>query len=54
MVFGRGPDITDRNELVKKANGKIREYLVTSWEHDEDSDLFENQALSPGRAGVSD
>lgn len=54
MVFGRGPDITDRNELVKKANGKIREYLVTSWEHDEDSDLLENQALSPGRAGVSD
>ena len=54
MVFGRGPDITDRKELVKKANGKIREYLVTSWEHDEDSDLLENQALSPGRAGVSD
>ena len=54
MVFGRGPDITDRNELVKKANGKIREYLVTSWGHDEDSDLLENQALSPGRAGVSD
>ena len=54
MVFGRGPNITDRKELVKKANGKIREYLVTSWEHDEDSDLLENQALSPGRAGVSD
>ena len=54
MVFGRGPDITDRNALVKKANGKIREYLVTSWEHDEDSDLLENQALSPGRAGISD
>ena len=54
MVFGRGPGITDRKELVKKANGKIREYLVTSWEHDEDSDLLENQALSPGRAGVSD
>jgi len=54
MVFGRGPDITDRTKLVKKANGKIREYLVTSWEHDEDSDLLENQALSPGRAGVSD
>lgn len=54
MVFGRGPDITDRKELIKKANGKIREYLVTSWEHDEDSDLLENQALSPGRAGVSD
>ncbi|MDE0400951.1 MAG: hypothetical protein OXL96_24420 [Candidatus Poribacteria bacterium] len=54
MVFGRGPNITDRNDLVKKANRKIREYLVTSWEHDEDSDLLENQALSPGRAGVSD
>ena len=54
MVFGRGPNITDRKELVKKTNGKIREYLVTSWEHDEDSDLLENQALSPGRAGVSD
>ena len=54
MVFGRGPNITDRKELVKKRNGKIREYLVTSWEHDEDSDLLENQALSPGRAGVSD
>lgn len=59
MVFGRGPDITDRDDLVKKTDangdpGKIREYLVTSWEHDEDSDLLENQALSPGRAGVSD
>jgi len=54
MVFGRGPDVTDRNELVKTANGKIREYLVTSWDHDEDSDLLENQALSPGRASVSD
>ena len=54
MVFGRGPNITDRNELVKNADGKIREYLVTSWDHDEDSDLLENQALSPGRAGVSD
>ena len=54
MVFGRGPYITDRQELVKKANRKIREYLVTAWEHDEDSDLLENQALSPGRAGVSD
>ena len=54
MVFGRGPDITDRDDLVKKGNGKIREYLVTSWEHDEDSELLENQALSPGRAGVSD
>lgn len=63
MVFGRGPDITDRDDLVKKTlpagsppdtKEKIREYLVTSWEHDEDSDLLENQALSPGRAGVSD
>ena len=54
MVFGRGPNITDRNELVKNGSGKIREYLVTSWDHDEDSDLLENQALSPGRAGVSD
>lgn len=64
MVFGRGPDITDKEDLVKKTipdpdnpGGtleKIREYLVTSWEHDEDSDLLENQALSPGRAGVSD
>ena len=54
MVFGRGPNIMDRKELVKNTDGKIREYLVTSWEHDEDSDLIENQALSPGRASVSD
>ena len=54
MVFGRGPNITDRKELVKTEDGKIREYLVTSWEHDEDSDLLANEALSPGRAGVSD
>jgi hypothetical protein len=54
MVFGRGPNITDRNDLVKNGDGKIREYLVTSWEHDEDSDLIENEALSPGRAGVPD
>ena len=56
MVFGRGPNITDRNDLVKTtgANPKIREYLVTAWEHDEDSDLIENEALSPGRASVPD
>ena len=54
MVFGRGPNITDRKELVKNTDGKIREYLVTSWEHDEDSDLIESEALSPGRASVSD
>ena len=54
MVFGRGPNIMDRNELVKNRSGKIREYLVTAWEHDEDSDLIENEALSPGRASVSD
>ena len=54
MVFGRGPNIMDRKELVKNGRGKIREYLVTAWDHDEDSDLIENEALSPGRASVSD
>ena len=60
MSFGRGFDtLTEeerrsRDNLVKTADGKIREYLVTSWDHDEDSDLIENQALSPGRGGVPD
>lgn len=60
MVFGRGFDTLteaerkDKTNLVKTEDGKIREYLVTSWDHDEDSDLIENQALSPGRGGVPD
>ncbi len=45
-IFGRGPSITDRSEMVGI------QYLVTSWEHDEDSEKTESESLRPGRASV--
>ena len=45
-IFGRGPNITDRSEMVGT------QYLVTSWEHDEDSEKTESESLRPGRASV--
>ena len=45
-IFGRGPNITDRSEMVGL------QYLVTSWEHDEDSEKTESESLRPGRASV--
>lgn len=59
FVFGRGPNIIDRNELVKfspdpskPTETKIREYVCTAWEHDEDSEKTESESLRPGRASV--
>ena len=45
-IFGHGPNITDRSEMVGT------QYLVTSWEHDEDSEKTESESLRPGRASV--
>ena len=45
-IFGHGPNITKRSEMVGT------QYLVTSWEHDEDSEKTESESLRPGRASV--
>lgn len=45
-IFGRGPNITDRADMIK------RQYVVTSWDHDEDSEKTESESLRPGRASV--
>ena len=45
-IFGHGPNITDRSEMIGL------QYLVTSWEHDEDSEKTESDSLRPGRASV--
>ena len=45
-IFGRGPNITQRSEMIGL------QYLVTSWEHDEDSEKTESDSLRPGRASV--
>ena len=45
-IFGRGPNITKRSEMIGL------QYLVTSWEHDEDSEKTESDSLRPGRASV--
>ena len=51
MVFGRG-DVQRRSELVKTISKKIREYFVTSWNHDEDSEKVESNQLRAGRGSV--
>lgn len=45
-IFGHGPNITKRSEMIGT------QYLVTSWEHDEDSEKTESESLRPGRASV--
>ena len=45
-IFGRGPNITKRSEMIGL------QYLVTSWGHDEDSEKTESDSLRPGRASV--
>lgn len=51
MVFGRG-DVQRRSELVKTRSKKIRQYFVTAWNHDEDSEKVESQQLRAGRGSV--
>lgn len=51
MVFGRG-SVQRRSELVKTQSKKIRQYFVTAWNHDEDSEKVESNQLRAGRGSV--